>query len=80
MTDAATQKPLVVSTDGTAGPYIMTPVSRLDSIRRLLDAHNVSYWVQEEAISFNGAPAIAVVNLGRSGEAAAVQGILDRAD
>lgn len=77
MTDAATQKPIVVSTDGTAGPYIMTPLSQLDKLRRLLESHDVYYWVEEEAISFNGAPAIAVVDLGRGGDAAAVQKILD---
>lgn len=77
MTDATTQKPLRVSTDGTAGPYIMVPVSRLDEIRRLLDSRGIRYWAEENAISLDGAPEIAVINLGRGVDAAAVQAILD---
>ncbi len=77
MTDAATQKPLRVSTDGTAGPYIMLPVSQLDEVRRLLDSRRIRYWVEENAISLDGGPEMTVINLGRGGDAAAVQAILD---
>jgi hypothetical protein len=77
MTDATTKKAMCVSTDGTAGPYIMVPVSQLDELRRLLDSHSVRYWVEEDAISLNGAPEVAVVNLGRGADVAAVQAILD---
>jgi hypothetical protein len=77
MIDAKTQKPLYVSTDGTAGPYIMLPVVQLDGVRQLLDKHEVRYWVQENAISLNGAPEIAVVELGRGADVPAVQAILD---
>ena len=77
MTDVTTQKPLCVSTDGTAGPYIMVPVSQLDEVRRLLNGRRIGYWVDENAISLNGAPEVTVINLGRSGDAAAVQAILD---
>jgi hypothetical protein len=77
MTDTMTQKPLRVSTDGTAGPYIMLPVNQLDEVRRLLDSRHVGYWVEENAISLNGAPETAVINLGRGGNAATVQDLLD---
>lgn len=77
MTDATTKKPLRVSTDGTTGPYIMVPVSQLDKVRRLLDSRHVGYWVEEEAISLDGAPEVAVINLGRGADATAVQAILD---
>ena len=77
MTDTMTQKPLRVSTDGTAGPYILLPVSQLDEVRRLLDSRHVGYWVEENAISLNGAPETAVINLGRGGNADAVQDLLD---
>lgn len=77
MTDAATKKRLCVSNDGTAGPYIMVPVIQLDDVRRLLDSRAVGYWVEENAISLDGAPEIAVVNLGRGGDAAAAQALLD---
>jgi hypothetical protein len=77
MIDTTTTKPLRVSTDGTAGPYIMVPVSQLDEIRRLLDSAHVGYWVEDDVISFNEVPEVAVVNLGRDANAAAVQEILD---
>jgi hypothetical protein len=79
MTDVTTKKPLRVSTDGTAGPYIRVPVSQLDEVRRLLDSRRIDYWVEENAISLDGAPEVAVINLGRRGDAAAVQAVLDSA-
>lgn len=77
MTDTMTKKNIRVLTDGTAGPYIMVPVSQLERLRRLLDSHGIHYWVEEHAISINGAPETTIVNLGREGDAAAVQAILD---
>lgn len=77
MIDMTTEKPLRVSNDGTAGPYIMVPVNQLDAIRRLLDRHAVRYWVEEDVISLNDEPEIAVINLGRGADAVAVQAILD---
>jgi hypothetical protein len=77
MTDISTNKPLCVSTDGTAGPYIMVPLDQLDDVRRALDENNIRYWVDEAAISFNDKPFIATVNLGRAGNANSVQAILD---
>lgn len=77
MNDAVTQKPFRVSTEGTAGPYIMVPVSQLEEVRRLLDSRRIGYWVEENAISLNGAPEIAVINLGREGDATTVQTLLD---
>ncbi len=79
MTDATTQQRLRVSTDGTAGPYITVPLSQIDEVKRLLDRHRIRYWVEENAISLNGGPYISVVNLGRDGNAQAVQAILDNA-
>lgn len=77
MTDTTTQQPLRVSTDGTAGPYIMLPLSQLDEVKRLLDSNGIRHWVEENAISLDGAPYIVVVNLGREADAAAVQVLLD---
>jgi hypothetical protein len=77
MTDATTKKPLQASTDGATGPYLMVPVSQLDEVRRLLDSRRIGYWVEEEVISLDGAPEVAVINLGREANAAAVQAILD---
>lgn len=79
MTDVTTQQPLQVLTDGTAGPYLTVPLSQLDEIKILLDSRRIRYWVEENAISLDGSPYVAVVNLGRTGDAAAVQSILDAA-
>jgi hypothetical protein len=77
MTDVVTKKRLYVSTDGTAGPYIMAPLDQLDELRQLLDQHNIRYSVDEDAISLNGKPYVTVIDLGRGADAAAVQTILD---
>jgi hypothetical protein len=77
MTDITTKKPLHVSTDGTAGPYILVPVSQLEDVRRLPDSRSIRHWVEEDVISLDGTPEVAVVNLGRGGDPAAVQTILD---
>jgi len=79
MIDVTTDKPLHVSTDGTAGPYIMVPVRQLETICRLLDDHGVRYWVEEDVISLDGTPEIAVVDLGREADPNHVQAILDSA-
>lgn len=77
MIDTTTQHRLRVSTDGTAGPYIMVPVSQLEEVKTLLYRNRIHFWVDENAISLNGTPEIAVINLGRGANAAAVQNILD---
>jgi hypothetical protein len=77
MNDTTTRKPLRVSTDGGAGPYIVVPVSQLDQVVALLDANKVSYWVDEEALSIDGKPEIIFVNLERGSDPAAIQRLLD---
>ncbi|MBI1918125.1 MAG: hypothetical protein HYS12_25825 [Planctomycetes bacterium] len=80
MTDATTKNPLRVSTIGTAGPFIRLAFTQLDEVRQLLDRHGIRYWVRENAISLDGGPEMIVVKLGREGNAAAVQAILDSVD
>jgi hypothetical protein len=77
MTDAMTRKPLRVSTDGTAGPYLMLPVSQLDEVRQLLDDRGIRYWVEEDAISLDGGPETTVINLDHAADVEAIQAILD---
>lgn len=79
MIDVSTKKRLLVSTDGDAVPYIMLPVQQIDDVRALLNASNIPYWVDEDAISLDGEPEVTVVNLGHGTDAAAVQNILDNA-
>lgn len=78
MTDVTTKQPLRVSTDGTAGPYIMVPESQLEDVRNLLSGHDIPHWVEEDAISLDGSPFIAVIDLGRDADPSAVQTILDQ--
>ena len=77
MIDTSTDKPLYVSTDGEAGPYIMVPVMQLERVRTLLDTDKTPYWVDEEAISLDGKPEITVINLGRGTDPINVQRLLD---
>lgn len=77
MIDAMSRKPLSISTDGTAGPYIMVPVSQLEDLRQLLNSHDIRYWIEEDVISLDGAPEIAIMNLGRDADVDAIQAILD---
>lgn len=79
MIDTTTNKPLTVLAGEDAGPYIMVPVQQLDAIRQLLDAHDVRYWVEEQAVSINGKPYVTVINLARQTDGAAIQRLLDGA-
>jgi len=77
MIDTSTARPLSVSTDGDAGPYIMVPVSQVEKVRSLLDENSIPYWVDAEAISVDGEPEITVINLGTGADSEAVQKLLD---
>ena len=81
MIDEMTRDALRVSPDveGMAGPYLMVSVPQLDAVLAVLDRHKVRYWVDADAISLDNEPAIAVINFGRTGEAARIQAILDEA-
>lgn len=76
MIDTSTKKKLRIATNG-AGPYFMVPVSQLAAVRNLLDSHRVPYSVDEDAISLDDEPEVAVVNLNRGADPKVVQDILD---
>jgi hypothetical protein len=79
MTDTSNRKPIRVSTDGTSGGYIMVSVDQLDKVRKLLQENDVPHWVDHNAISVDGRPAVAVINLGRRTDPRRVQELLDAA-
>lgn len=79
MIDAQTRKPIRVLTEGTARPYIMTSVDQLDRVRELLVGHAIPHWVEPDAISLDGKPAVAFINLGSRSDADRVQSLLDEA-
>jgi hypothetical protein len=77
MTDVTTHERLYVSTEGTAGAYIIVPESQLNEIRRLLDSHNVRYTVDDDAIALDGKPEVTFVELAVGTDAVSVQTLLD---
>jgi hypothetical protein len=77
MIDGTAKDTLRVSAAGIAGPYLMVPLTQLDAVVAALDRHKVWYWVDADAISLDNEPLIAVINFGKSGEAARIQAILD---
>lgn len=77
MIDVTTNEPLTVSPGGNAGPYIMVPAQQITEVHRLLKAHSIPHWIDDESISLDGEPAITVVNLGPSTDAVEVQRVLD---
>jgi hypothetical protein len=77
MIDTTRDRPLTVSTEGDAGPYIMVPVARLERVMALLDVNNVPYWVDEEAISLDGKPEITVINLRYGSDPERIQNLLN---
>ncbi len=79
MNDSTTHARVAVSTDGDAGPYIMVPLDQLDAVAEMLKTGGIAFWVDADAISLNGKPAIAVINFGRGTDAQQVQGLLDAA-
>jgi len=78
MIDSMTHQPLYVSTEGSAGPYIMVPVAQLEKVREVLKSEKVPHWVDEEAISLDGKPEVTVINLGTQTKPAVVQNLLDQ--
>jgi len=78
MTNMSTQEPVRVLTGGTAGPYMMIPVDQLESIQQTLTQNGIRFWMDDNALSINGSPYIALINLGREANAIAIQAILDQ--
>ena len=70
---------IVVSTDGGAGPYIMVSLDQLDKVVAVLGKHEIPHWVDHNAVSVDGRPAVAVINLGRQSDPHQLQEILDEA-
>jgi len=77
MIDLMTGKRLVVSTDGTAGPYLVLAFSQLEDVEDILKRQRVDYSVEEDVISIDGGPEIAVIDFGWEADAFAIQAILD---
>lgn len=70
-------KSLKVWRSDKAGPSLMLPYSQLDEVRRLLDEHQIRYWVDEQVISVDEEPFVAFVEFYRSENADQIQALLD---
>jgi hypothetical protein len=77
MIDAITQERIIVHTEGTGSPYLMVANNQLTNVTDVLRCQGVPYWVDEDAISLDDEPAVAIVNLGRGANVASVQHLLD---
>ncbi len=77
MIDAITRERIIIHTEGIAGPYLMVAQEQLEAVTNALRNDRISHWVDEDVISLDGEPAVAVVNLSRGVDTAVVQRILD---
>ena len=76
VTDTATNQPLVVQ-DHETGPYMIVPMTQVESVRQLLEANGVRFWVAHQSTSVNGKPYMSWVNIARGTDVKRVQAIFD---
>jgi hypothetical protein len=57
----------------------MLSVELLEKVRKLLEDNRIPHWVDHHAISVDGAPAVAVINIGHKADVRQVQDLLDTA-
>lgn len=77
MLDHITREPLIVSTEGRAGPYIAVHVDQADRVTRLLVAHGVAYALLPDEVSRGGVAVVTSIELPRSINVNKVQALLD---
>jgi hypothetical protein len=65
--------PLVVSADGTAGPYITVATDQLGAVLEELRAGGIDFLVDEDAVRLGGRPVLAVINLGTGADVKRVE-------
>jgi len=68
---------LVVSTDGTAGPYITVTTDQLEPVVQALRAQGITVDIDDDAVMLDGRRALAVIDLGHGADVEKVKGILD---
>jgi hypothetical protein len=70
--------PLKVSTDGTAGPYVIVTPEQLGHVVVAFREAGIDFRVNEDAVLSGGTAALAVIDLGRGVDVDHVQRVLDR--
>lgn len=68
---------VVVSTDGTDGPYILLDHNRLDEVHALLVDKRIPHSLDPDAIEANGNPSMSVINLPDDIDISLIQSLLD---
>jgi hypothetical protein len=63
MIDAATNKPVRVSTPETAPPLIDVSLDQRDKVVKLLQDNGIPHWAEYLAVSINGGPPMIVIHL-----------------
>lgn len=77
MIDSHNREPIRVSRYPEAWPYIQVALDQLDQVKALLDRAGFRYSVDKYAVSVDGEPYIAVVNLEHRADVAGIQRLLD---
>jgi len=77
MRSSLADAPLVVSTDGTAGPYVTVTTDQLEPVVQALRAQGIIVDIDDDAVMLDGRPALAVIDLGNGADVEKVQGVLD---
>jgi hypothetical protein len=78
MRSSVADAPLVVSTDGTAGPYVTVTTDQLKPVVQALQAQGIALDVDDDAVMLDGKPALSVINLGHGADVDRVKKTLDR--
>jgi len=67
--------PLVVSTNGTAEPYITVTTQQLEPVVQVLQAQGIPFEVDDDAVVLDGRPALSITNLGHDPDADRTRGM-----
>jgi hypothetical protein len=78
MRSSIADAPLVVSTDGMAGPYITVTTDQLKPVVQALQAQGIALAVDDDAVMLDGKPALSVINLGHDTDVDRVKETLDQ--
>ena len=77
MRSSLADAPLAVSTDGTAGPYIIVTTEQMEPVVEALRAQGIHFETDDDAVMLDGRPALSVIDLGHDADVEPVQKILD---
>ncbi len=77
MIDAAKKSPIKIIPRPLLWPRLDVSDVQLDSLKHLLDANKIRYWVSEDSISVNGGPYYSEVHFSRGADPDALQRVLD---